>query len=223
MTRDFVKKVCLLENDVQVVAEAPNGCNAVEQIVLTKPDLVVLDIELPDINGFDVLARVRRFGVHPQVLILSCHSTPYVVYRVEKAGVQGFVDKCEQTIDTLRCAIRAIRSNHSFFSRSFLEARVRRLKDPLAFDKLLTDQQMLVLSLVARLDDDRAIANGLAITERTVEAHRTAIMRKLDVHSRTELIRYANDNGFTKAPIVAFQKTTAETSPRSSLGSPNDA
>jgi DNA-binding NarL/FixJ family response regulator len=203
MTRDFVKKVCLLENDVHVVAEAPNGCKAVEQIVRTKPDLVVLDIELPDVDGFEVLTRIRQFGIRPQVLVLSCHGTPYIVYRVEKAGVQGFIDKCEQTAESLRFAIRAIRSNQTFFAKSFLEARMRRHLDPLAFDKLLTDQQLLVLSLVARLDTDRGIATCLAIAERTVEAHRTAIMRKLDIHSRTELIRYANDIGLTMGPSNA--------------------
>jgi DNA-binding NarL/FixJ family response regulator len=197
MTRDFVRKVCLQDKNIQVVAEASTGREAVEQIVRTKPDLIVLDIELPDIDGFEVLARVRKHGVRPRVLVLSCHGSPYIVFRLERSGVHGFVDKCAQTADTLRFAIKAIRSNQTYFSRSFIEIRASRHLDPLAFDKLLTDQQMQVLSLVAHLDTDQAIARNLAITERTVETHRTAIMRKLGLHSRTDLIRYAKVQGFT--------------------------
>lgn len=197
MTRDFVRKVCLEEPDLEVVAEASTGYEAVERILQTHPDVVVLDIGLPDFDGIEVLSRVRENGVRPKALILSSNGNPYVVFRIEQAAVQGFVDKREQTADTLRFAIRSIRSNRTYFSESFNRIRNRRHLDPFAFDKLLTNQQMLVLAMVADLISDEKIASSLAISERTVEAHRTAIMRKLGVHSRTELILFAKMQGFT--------------------------
>lgn len=194
--REFVKRICLQEPDVEVVAEAATGGEAVEYIIRTNPDVVLLDLGLPDFDGIEVLARIRENGRRPRVLVLSSHGNPYIVFRIEQAGVQGFIDKRMQSMDTLRIAINAIRSKRTYFSESFLEMRASRINDPLAFDKLLTNQQILVLSMVADLVDDESIANRLGITERTVEAHRTAIMRKFNVHSRTDLIRYAKSQGF---------------------------
>jgi DNA-binding NarL/FixJ family response regulator len=137
------------------------------------------------------------FGSRAILQTRPSHESPYSVFRIERACVQGFVDKRVQTADKLHLAIEAIRSNRTYFSESFLKSQANRHIDPLAFDKLLTDQQIIVLSMVADLIGDEAIAKNLDISERTVEAHRTAIMRKLNVHSRTELIRFARTQGFT--------------------------
>jgi DNA-binding NarL/FixJ family response regulator len=197
MTRDFVRKVCLMEPDVDVVAESASGSEAVEEVTCAKPELIVLDIELPDFDGIEVLSRIRQRGAQPKVIVLSSHGSPYLIYRIAKARVQGFVDKREQTCEVLREAIRAVLSGRTYFSDSFLRIRTRSTQDPFAFEKMLTDQQILVLAMVADLVDDESIGSNLAIAARTVEAHRTAIMHKLGVHSRTDLIRVAQAHGFT--------------------------
>jgi DNA-binding NarL/FixJ family response regulator len=138
MIRELVLRLCLQEPQVEVVASAGTGGSAVSEIRRTKPDLVVLDIELPDFDGFRVLSDLRDCGIRPLVIILSSHKSPYTVYRVEHAQVQGFVDKQGQTGNDLRSAIRAVRNKGNYFSPGFVEARARKHMDPFAFDKLLT-------------------------------------------------------------------------------------
>ena len=154
MTRDFVKSVCLREPDIEIVAEAATGHEAVDGITRTNPDVVVLDVGLPDFDGIEVLSRIRANGVRPRVLILSSHRNPYTVYRIEHADVDGFVDKRSQTVQMLRLAIDALRRRETYFSESFIEDKVKRRLDPCAFDKLLTNQQISVLSMVADLFGD---------------------------------------------------------------------
>jgi DNA-binding NarL/FixJ family response regulator len=196
MTRDLVKKVCLEESDIDVVVEAGTGSEAVDGIIRTNPDVVVLDLGLPDFDGFEVLERIRKMHVEPRVLAISSHASPYLVLRLEQARVHGFVDKCAQTADELRGALSAFRGKLTFFANTYLEIRGRARRDQYSFDKLLTNQQMLVLSMVANLCSDETIADSIHVAPRTVEAHRTAIMRKIGVHSRLELIRYAKRQGF---------------------------
>ena len=195
LTRDFVKKACMQQTDVEVVAEVGSGTEAITEIARTRPDVVVLDIGLPDIDGFEVLDRVRQMHLEPKVLVLSS-SSPYLIIRIEHARVQGFLDKWDQTADSLNAAFAALKMNRTFFPDSYLEKRANIHRDPFSIDKLMTHQQIHVLSMVARLDSDEVIAERLNLSTRTVEAHRTRIMSKLDVHSRTELIRYARELGF---------------------------
>lgn len=209
MFREIVRKVCAEDHDFEVVAEAGGGFEAIECIVRSKPDVVVLDLVLPDLDGFAVLDRVRHLGQYPRVLAISSYCGPYVIFRLEEARVQGFVDKRSQTLGSLRMALDALRSNRSFFSETFLKMKSEFRHDPLAFNKLLTKQQMTVLSLVAQQYDDAAIAKHLSIGERTVETHRTLIMRKLEIHSRMELVHFANLRGFI--PCWSFESYKRET------------
>jgi DNA-binding NarL/FixJ family response regulator len=195
LTRDFVKKACMRQSDVEIVAEVGTGCEAVNEIARTRPDVVVLDICLPDIDGFEVLDRVRQMHLEPKVLVISSGS-PYLIIRIEHARVHGFLDKRDQTADALYDALTAFRNNRTFFPNAYFEQRATIRRDQFSIDKLLTHQQMSVVSMVAKLMSDQTIGEKLGISTRTVEAHRTSIMRKLGVHSRTELIRYAKEFGF---------------------------
>jgi len=196
MMLDFLRKICVQVPGIQLVAEAHTGFEACDRLIHSRPDLVILDVGLPGLDGFEVLERIRAAGVRPKVLILSGSNDPYFVYRVERANVQAFIDKRSQTGAELRAAIAAIDSNRSYFSESFVLERTRRRSDPLAFDKLLTEQQLLVMCLVADCHEDEHIGRILGISSRTVEAHRTAIMRKLGIHTRTGLISYGQKRGF---------------------------
>ncbi|MGA2018712.1 MAG: response regulator transcription factor [Opitutaceae bacterium] len=149
LTRDFVKKACMRQADVEIVAEAGTGFEAINEIARTKPDVVVLDIGLPDIDGFEVLDRVRQLHLEPKVLVISSGS-PYLIIRIEHARVHGFLDKWDQTADALNDALTAFRNNRTFFPNAYLEKRASIRRDHCSFDKLLTNQQMLVLSMVAK-------------------------------------------------------------------------
>ena len=196
MMLDFLRKACAKIPGIEVVAEASTGSEAYDQLVQRRPDGVILDVGLPDADGIELLGRVRDAGVRPRALILSASSDPYFFFRVERAGVQAFVDKRSQTAAELRTALIAMDGNHCYFSESFTSARAHRRRDPVSFDKILTEQQLMVMCLVAECQDDDQIAGRLEISSRTVEAHRTAIMHKLNIHSRTGLIAYGQSRGF---------------------------
>jgi len=213
MVRDIVRAACSREPDLEVVAEAASGSEAVAVIIQTRPDVVLLDLGLPDFDGFEVLNRIRDRGDESRILVLSGHGSPYLTYRVERAGIHGFVDKRVETVDRLRDAFAAFRANRTFFAGTFLEIQARRRGDPFSFDKVLTDQEILVLSLVAHCFDDARIAEYLKISRRTVESHRTSIMRKLDLHSRTAIMHFAHAQGFASGSVPPRHRNDAETLP----------
>jgi two-component system, NarL family, response regulator NreC len=196
LTRDFVIKTCLAKPGMNVIADVGTGEDAIREIVHHGPDMVILDIGLPDIDGFDVIDGVRKRNVEPKFLIMSCFGSPYVVLRLEHARIQGFVDKRTQTADELLTALSAIQNGQTFFSKSFVEMRDNLHRDHFSADKIFTKQQMLILAMVAKLYSDEEISERLGLALRTIEAHRTSIMRKLEAHSRLDLIRYARDKGF---------------------------
>jgi len=196
LMREFLAAVCAKSPDVAVLAVADSGEKAIAVIADLKPDVVLLDIELPDIDGFEVLGKVREAKVYPRVVVITAYGSPYTVIRVENAHVEGFLNKCDQTSKAITNAIGALRCNRTYFSDSYQRMKANLRKDPFSIDKILTDQQMSVVLWVARLQDDVSIGKKLNITARTVEAHRTNIMHKLGIHSRTQLIDYARGQGF---------------------------
>jgi DNA-binding NarL/FixJ family response regulator len=137
--------------------------------------------------------------MNPRIIVLSAYCTPYSVYRLDQLGVQGFIHKPSLSASILQSALRALRENRTYFSTIYLETQNDRRNDPDAFDKLLTEQQLLVLSLAAKQLSDNAIAMKLGIAEQAVESHLSLIMRKFNVSSRIELIRIAGVLGFIMA------------------------
>lgn len=196
LTRQVVKKCCAETAGFEVVMEAETGAAAVEAIVRAKPDAVILDLGLPDFDGFEVVRRIRLADVNPRIFVLSAYCTPYAVYRLERLGIQGFIDKPSQSASTLRNALAALRDDRPFFATVFLETQNNRRSDPNAFDKQFTDEQIQILSLASKNLSDSAIAARLGIEERLVETHLAVIMRKFNVHERSELIPLADALGF---------------------------
>jgi DNA-binding NarL/FixJ family response regulator len=200
--RDVIRKICAERSEFTLVGETSFGSKSVEVILAKRPDLVVLDLCLPDISGFEVLKRVRSEGFRPRVLVVSGHLSPYLVFRLEGADVRGFFDKCFLGVDDLRQALDAMLCDRSYFSPTFREIQVKRHRDPVAFDKLLTTRELTILTLAAHKCHDAQIAELLDISPRTSETHRLTIMRKIGVRSTRDLIRYADANGFTSVPVL---------------------
>ena len=168
-----------------------------EAILQMAPDLVILDLSLPDFDGIEVLARVRDAGHRPKVLVVSGFANPHLVFRLERARVNGFVDKGIHAEAGLREALNAVLSNRTYFSDTYVRLQDERRRNPFSFDKLLTNQQLVILAFVAHRFGDGEIAERLEISRRTAETHRQTVMRKLGVRSVTELMRYAHESGFT--------------------------
>ena len=197
MFREVLRKVCSDDLRHDVVGEAEDGQRAVEIVGRTGPDLVLLDLHLPTLDGFGVVEAIRKKSPNVKILVLSSHCDEYTVFRSERARVQGFVDKNTNNVAMLKAAIGAIGQGRVWFSEAFLKAKAARHRDPLSFDKLLTERERSVLALLGLPLTDAEIAVELEISEETVEKHRFNILRKLNLETTTELVRYAREHGFT--------------------------
>ena len=180
-----------------VCGEATNGRQALALALQLKPDLVVLDVALPELNGIEVARQIRRAMPVP-ILIVTMHDTDQIVQAAVEAGANGIVLKAEAG-RTLANAVRVILSGGEFFSEQVLrvagrdvvegQARLRPVKPV-----LLTSREREVLQLLAEGQANKEVAAALGISTKTAETHRARIMAKLNVHSMTELVRYAIRN-----------------------------
>lgn len=197
MFREVLRKIC--EHDLKhtVAGEAGDGARAIEVVRECRPDMVLLDLHLPNMDGFAVLEEIRKILPDVLVLILSSHCDAYTVFRTERAGVQGFVDKNTNSISALKQAIGAVAQGRVSFSDAFKQIRAKRHADPNSFDKVLGNRERTVLALVGQSLRDSEIAEQLGISEQTVSTHRLNIIHKLGLENTTELVRYAREHGFT--------------------------
>jgi DNA-binding NarL/FixJ family response regulator len=197
MFREVLRKVCVQDLKHEVVGEAGDGRQAVPLVLSTKPDLVLLDLHLPNLDGFGVVEALRRVAPNLRILVLSSHCDDYTVFRAEHAHVQGFVDKNTSAVATLKKAITIVGDGRVYFSDAFKKIKAARLGDPFSFDKLLTDRERAVLALIGEPLTDREIAKRLELSKETIEKHRFNILSKLGLKTTAELVRYAVDHGFT--------------------------
>lgn len=199
MFREVLRKVCTQELGHEVVGEAADGRGGAALVLAKRPDLVLLDLHLPNLDGFGVVAALQLAMPDVRILVLSSHCDDYTVFRAERAHVHGFVDKNTNTVSVLKQAITAVGEGGRYFSAEFQRIKASRHGDPHSFDKLLTDRERTVLSLIGVPLADREIAARLGLAEATVEKHRFNILHKLDLGSTVEMVRYAQDHGFTLA------------------------
>jgi DNA-binding NarL/FixJ family response regulator len=199
MFRELLKKVCIEDLHYEVVAEAGDGYQAIEAVKETTPDLVLLDLHLPRLDGFAVVEEVRKIDPRIRILVLSSHCDDYTVFRLDGLHVHGFVDKNTNSVVTLRTAIQAVDMGKVWYSETFQRVKSTRCRDPHSFDKVLTDRERTVLSLLGDSWSDQEIAVQLSIFAETARKHRFNILRKLDLATSSQLRRYARDHGFTPA------------------------
>jgi len=200
--RDVLRKACTADLGHEVVAEAGTGREALLVVSAALPDLLILDIHLPDMDGFEVLRSMRRKRALLKALVISSYFDDYMLCRIERAGVQGFIDKSTNTVSELSLAIAAIERGSTYFPMAFMEACRAHSRNPVAFDKVLTDREQTILSLVGEPLSDAEIAAQLRVSPETVEKHRFNIMRKLGLRSRAESARFARRCGLTRPPVA---------------------
>jgi two-component system, NarL family, response regulator NreC len=192
----------LLENhpNLEVVDETENGRQAVELSASLMPDVVVMDVGMPILNGIEATKQIVKQCPATQVVILSMHSDESYVMRALQAGARGYLLKDSAAADLIR-AIEAVAQGKSFFSpkvsRILAEDYVRVLKQKGAVDTydLLTSREREILQLLAEGKSNKEVSADLNISLYTVETHRSHILQKLDLHNSAELVLYAVRKG----------------------------
>jgi DNA-binding NarL/FixJ family response regulator len=180
----------------QVCGEAANGREAVSLAARLKPDIAVLDLEMPELNGLEATRQIKRKLPGTEVLIYSIHETEQLIREVLGAGARGYVLKADagrQLVD----AVEALSRHQPFFTARASEALLKNfLKSPLAAGEvsLLTDREREVVQLLAEGKVNKEVASALGISVKTVETHRATVMRKLGMNSIVELVHYAIRN-----------------------------
>ena len=191
-------------NDVQVLAECSDGHEALQLVDRMQPDVLLLDITLPGLNGLEVAKRVPKASPSTRVLILSMHTAPEYVTQALRAGVAGYLIK-DSAVDELRVALDSVRAGRPYLSPAISQTVLHGFlrtgdgpPDRSALD-VLTPRQREILQLVAEGHGTRDIAGRLGLSVKTVESHRSQLMDRLDIHDVPGLVRFAIRVGLVSA------------------------
>ena len=186
--------------DFEVVGEADDGRQAVDQAAVLKPDVAVVDVAMPNLNGIEATRLMIAANPSIAVVVLSMHTDETYVMRALRSGAKAYLLKSSAETDLIQ-AVRAVRAGQSFFSpevsRMLLEDYVRQMGQKGVEDSydLLTAREREILQLVAEGRANKDVAAHLNLSLHTVETHRTKILQKLNLHSLPELILYAVRKG----------------------------
>ena len=182
--------------EFEVVGEASDGREAVRIAEELEPDVVIMDIAMPNLNGIDAAAQMVKRSARLKVIILSMHSDESYLTRALTAGVKGYLLKETADLDLYR-AVQAVAQGKVFFSpaiaTTLLEDYMRQLQQRGLQDsyELLTDREKEILQLLAEGKSNKEVATTLDLSTYTVETHRTHIMQKLNLHSAADIVLYA--------------------------------
>jgi DNA-binding NarL/FixJ family response regulator len=196
IVRRGMKALLETEPDITVVAEAADGLEALRLCDEQRPDLLILDIGMPKLNGIDVAARAQKFQPSLQIIMLSMHADESYVLRSLNAGARAYLLK-DATDEDLLPAVRAVASGKCFFSPSIstvlAEEYVQQLQARGLDDSygLLTDREKEVLHLLASGHSNKEVASQLHVGLSTVETHRANFMQKLALHNTADIVLYA--------------------------------
>jgi DNA-binding NarL/FixJ family response regulator len=189
------------EEDCRVIGEAADGLTAIDLITQLRPDVAILDLQMPDLNGLEVARRARDKSPQTRVIILSMHGDEPYVLEALRHGVSGYVLKGSATSDLL-AAIEAAIAGKRFLSAPLneraIDAYARQAGTetrPLDRYELLTSREREVLHLAAQGMNNAEIGERLAISPRTAETHRANLLRKLGLATQTDLVRFAMTRG----------------------------
>jgi DNA-binding NarL/FixJ family response regulator len=184
----------------EVCAEARDGREAVELALRHKPDVAILDISLPGVDGIEATQRIRKESPGTEVLISTLCPRENEIRDVLHAGARGYLLQSEADDQIVR-AVEALAQHRTFFSDHVSEALLRSVLDRAKSDPntlSLTMRERKVVQLIAEGNSNKRAAHLLSISVKTVESHRTASMRKLDLHSTADLVRYAFREGLVQ-------------------------
>lgn len=202
VVRDGLRYLLEAQRDIEVVGDAANGREAVQLVAQLKPDVAIVDITMPELNGIDATHQIRDVCPATKVIILSMHANTRHIARALQAGARGYLIKESAGIEVVK-AVRTVYGGHHYLSQAVsdtviddyvLQQRTGEHKNAL---ELLSAREREVLQLVAEGKSSAEIADVLSLSPKTVESYRSRLMQKLDINDLPSLVRYAIKQGLT--------------------------
>ncbi len=207
IVREGLRKLLEAESDIEVIGEASNGREAVNMTLKLRPDVLVMDIAMPRLNGIEATRQIGAAIPGVKIIILSAHGDDVYVEKMMELGVSGYLVK-QTSAEFLSEAIRAVWKGDAYFSpevaRRIAKRRRRSLNMngvPKAKSLSLSSRETEVLQQIAEGAPNKAIADELGISIKTVEKHRDHLMQKLDIHDTAGLTRYAIEMGIIESRV----------------------
>jgi two-component system, NarL family, response regulator NreC len=195
VVRQGFRRILDAQSDMEIVGEASNGREALEIATKLSPDVVVMDVAMPELNGIEATRRMGEAAPRTRVLALSMHKDSVYVREILRAGARGYLLK-DSVDEDLIAAVRAVARGEGYLSPGVADAVLtdyrQHVTDPI---DLLTSREREVLQLIAEGKTNKEIATTLSLSVYTVDAHRGRIMEKLNLHSTGELVRFAIRKG----------------------------
>ena len=196
IVRDGIRQLLKKESDMEVIGEAVDGLEAPEQVKALQPDVVLLDIAMPNLNGLETIGLLKESCKDTQVVILSMHANESYVQQTLESGALGYVLKASSSTDIIQ-AIRSAQKNEYFLS-SKIKATVidsylktKKIEPTVRGYDLLSEREQQVFRLVVQGSSTKQIADILYVSPKTIEKHRGSISSKLGIHGRLEMLKYA--------------------------------
>jgi DNA-binding NarL/FixJ family response regulator len=210
--REGIKAILKDEPSIEIVGEAADGRQAVAKALELRPDVVLMDIAMPELNGFDATRRILQANAKAKVLILTMYEEEEVINRCLSAGAAGYVLKDAPRAHLIH-AIDVVNKGGQYMSpralKKVVQQYVKGAKGAATGYERLSDREREVLKLLADGLALKEIATRLVLSVKTVDAHKTNLMRKLDLHDRSELIKYAIQRKLIRLPSVKMPVESA--------------
>jgi two-component system response regulator NreC len=203
IVRQGIAALLKTESDMEVVGEASGGLEAIELAKKLSPDVILMDIGMRQLNGLEATREIKRLFPSIKILVLTMHDNEEWIFQILRAGASGYLIK-DSAMTDLTTALRAVYQGESYLSPSIskmvIEEYIRKaeLGEKKGVEGLLSSREREILQLIAEGNSIPQISTLLCISKKTVEAHKTHIMEKLNIHDKVGLIKYAIRAGLTK-------------------------
>ncbi len=192
--RQGIRRIFETDPIIQVVGEAKDGREAIDVVRSERPDVIVMDLAMPALNGLDATRRILKMQPDARILVLSMYLDDDYVTQSLEAGVSGYILKDAPAHDLIR-AVKSVASGDGYFTSRIPASTVARYRARRAEDKErpadLTRREREVLKLLAEGHTVKKVAEVMSLSQKTVDTHKTNLMKKLDIHNRVELVKYA--------------------------------
>jgi len=205
LVRLGLRQVLSQRSDWEICGEAKTGLEAIALADRCKPDVVIMDIGMPEMNGLEAVRKIRHEFPRTEVVVLTLHLSDQLVYEIVQAGAKGYLLKSDENRDLI-AAVDAVGRHRTFFTTKISEMLIDGYCGRIPFPgpdgsarSRLTARQREIVQLLAEGKSSKEVAVALRISVKTAETHRANIMRRLEVHSVSELVRYAIKNQIIEA------------------------